>query len=344
MTRGQTQQRVEWVDIAKGVAILLVVAHHAVLFMDGYHWLPESVVRLNDTLATFRMPLFFLASGLFAGRTLAGSWSLVWRKRVLFFAYLYVLWVVIRFVFFAVVNNVTAPDEGSHPVDLLAALVLPETGLWFIYALAVFSAVTWAIWRVPVWVQLAGASAMSVLAAVGALHLTNYAWNAMALYLLFFLLGCRCRGPIERVASRLSTFRVSVAVALYLAATVAVSAFDLQSVPGVWLALSLLAVSAGVALAVAVSGRLVGRPLRYLGQRTIDIYLPHVMILGGITALISATVGDFTGAVAVALVPALMIVVTAVSLLLASGLRASGARFLFALPPALTPKTKAPAV
>ncbi|HXV92629.1 MAG TPA: acyltransferase family protein, partial [Pseudonocardia sp.] len=134
-----TGRRLEWVDAAKGIAILLVVAHHAVMFLEATGHAPGPVVVVNTALASLRMPLFFLASGLFAAGPLAAPWRTLLHRRVAFFLYLYALWTLIRFVFFSVVPQTVNPDETSSLAVLALALVVPGPGMWFLYALAVFS-------------------------------------------------------------------------------------------------------------------------------------------------------------------------------------------------------------
>lgn len=46
-------QRIEWIDVAKGIAILLMVAGHTTI--------PKSI---SNFIWAFHMPLFFIASGL----------------------------------------------------------------------------------------------------------------------------------------------------------------------------------------------------------------------------------------------------------------------------------------
>ena len=63
--------RIEWVDYAKGIGIILVVYAH--LLSSGYHAgldIKESFFFFSDSLVySFHMPLFFLLAGLFAGQS-----------------------------------------------------------------------------------------------------------------------------------------------------------------------------------------------------------------------------------------------------------------------------------
>lgn len=91
--------RERWVDIAKGIAIVLVVFYHAVMFTAELG-IANPWDRINTALDTFRMPLFFFMSGLMATRAVQLSYSLLFRRRMLRLLYLYVLWCTAQWLFF----------------------------------------------------------------------------------------------------------------------------------------------------------------------------------------------------------------------------------------------------
>src|SRR5450432_4284481 len=66
------KSRLPWVDYLKGIAILLVVYRHVVsgIQLSGII-VPQAVITANMIFFSFRMPLFFLLSGLFIGGSLA---------------------------------------------------------------------------------------------------------------------------------------------------------------------------------------------------------------------------------------------------------------------------------
>lgn len=53
-----TPKRVDWVDTAKGICIILVIIHHVCQFLNVSY-------PLLEVFKTFRMPLYFILSGLF---------------------------------------------------------------------------------------------------------------------------------------------------------------------------------------------------------------------------------------------------------------------------------------
>jgi uncharacterized membrane protein YcfT len=329
-----TAARLDWIDAAKGLSILLVVAHHAVWFLQRSGQAPAAVVMANEALASLRMPLFFLASGLLAAGPLAAPWRVVLHKRVAFFLYLYVIWTVIRFTFFAtVVPPEVDPDDSADPLGFVLALVLPGPSMWFLYALAVFAVVTKLARPLPVWLQLGVTGALSALVGAGMVDFGDTRWTYMSRFLFFFLLGCYARELATRLAAATSLLRVVAGgVACVAAAGVAV-ALGLRAVPGVALALQCLAVGSGVLLAAWVARYRFGRPLVVLGTLTLPIYLIHMMWLAAI--MIGVRDVELPPVAAYALPVVLVPVLTALSLLTHRALVSVGATWLFALPPRL---------
>ena len=51
-------KRINWIDIAKGITIILVIIGHL-----NVKWFPKLDIVINE-IYTFHMPLFFMLSGL----------------------------------------------------------------------------------------------------------------------------------------------------------------------------------------------------------------------------------------------------------------------------------------
>lgn len=150
--------RIDWVDAAKGICIMLVVMMHSTLGLGeavGQEGFMHEVVAFAKP---FRMPDFFLVSGLFLARTIDRDWRTYLDRKVLHFAYFYVLWVVIQSAF-----KIGAVAPGGDPVLIARhfglALIEPFGTLWFIYLLPVFFVTTKLLRRVP-WPILLGVAAV----------------------------------------------------------------------------------------------------------------------------------------------------------------------------------------
>ena len=93
--------------------------------------------------APFRMPDFFLISGLFLARVIDRDWRSYADKRVVHFLYFYVLWLMIQsIVRFGDVGGGTLTGLVEH---VAWSMLQPFSTLWFIYMLAIFSVVTKAV-------------------------------------------------------------------------------------------------------------------------------------------------------------------------------------------------------
>ena len=93
------KHRVDWVDVAKGVCIVLVVMMHSTLgvgiAMNGEGFM-HHVVAFSKP---FRMPDFFMISGLFLALVVDRPWRRYLDRKVLHFLYFYVLWLLIQGAF-----------------------------------------------------------------------------------------------------------------------------------------------------------------------------------------------------------------------------------------------------
>src|SRR5271168_2439708 len=85
--------RVDWVDYAKGICIVMVVMMHSVLGVEAASGQTGFMHVLVAFAKPFRMPDFFLISGLFLSLVIGRDWRLYLDRKVVHFAYFYVLWV-----------------------------------------------------------------------------------------------------------------------------------------------------------------------------------------------------------------------------------------------------------
>src|ERR1700710_830476 len=150
--------RVDWVDYAKGFCIVMVVMMHSTLGVElaaGHEgWMHAAVAFAKP----FRMPDFFLISGLFLSVVIDRDWRTYLDRKVLHFAYFYVLWVTIQFGFKA--PGFAEGSSWSHAGFLyLEAFVEPFGTLWFIYLLPIFFVIAKATrWMPPLAVCALAAS------------------------------------------------------------------------------------------------------------------------------------------------------------------------------------------
>src|SRR6201991_1185476 len=164
MTANGTSDRVDWVDYAKGICIVMVVMMHSVLGVElaaGQTGFMHLVVAFAKP---FRMPDFFLISGLFLSVVIDRDWRIYLDRKVVHFAYFYVLWVTIQFGFKS--PSFAAETGWAHVGALyLESFLEPFGTLWFIYLLPIFFVVIKATRRVPssfIWVAAAALEALHI--------------------------------------------------------------------------------------------------------------------------------------------------------------------------------------
>ena len=269
--------RVGWVDIAKGICIILVVTMHstlgveAALGREGFmHW----VVAFSKP---FRLPDFFLVSGLFLARVIDRDWRTYADKRVLHFAYFYLLWLLIQSgVKYGQVSNGSLAGFSVH---LAESLVEPFSTLWFVYALAVFSVATKLLRRLPPLCLLAVAAILQVLP-------VETSWlflNELCERWVYFVAGYLFAPHVFRFAGWASSHASLAAAGLIVWAGVngvlalttigGPGSMTVAAVPGVGLLAGAAGAVAITVLAALLSTGRLGSPLRYVGSKSLAVYL-----------------------------------------------------------------------
>jgi len=282
MATNSSTQRLNWVDTAKGISILLVVMMHSALGVGEATGQPGVLHYVIGFATPFRMPEFFLISGLFLSMVIARPWRNYADRRVVHYLYFYALWAVLQIVVKVALGQ-GAP--GAALSYIVWATVQPYGVLWFIYMLAVFSAVTKLLWymRVPHWVAF-GAAALLQIAPISA---PSYVVTQFAEYFVFFYAGYafapRIFAFIERVEAHVVPAIAGLAVWALINGLLVFSPgsnigpvhmdIGLAGLPGMRLALALSGSIAVCALAALISRLPVMDWLRWLGERSIVVYL-----------------------------------------------------------------------
>jgi uncharacterized membrane protein YcfT len=262
--------RVDWVDVAKGVCIVLVVMMHSTL---GVEKATGEIGFMHHAVAfakPFRMPDFFLISGLFLALVIDRDWRLYLDRKVVHFAYFYVLWLLIQGAF---KWPAVGLEQGFGAVvhDFLLALVNPFGTLWFIYLLPIFFVFAKLVRRVPPPVVLGFAAVLEMLR-------VETGWmvpDEFCARLFYVMLGWYAAGWIFSLAETARTHRAVAVAGLVAWAAINYAAVygGVSELPGVSLALGTAGAMAIVAFAALIAGSTASEPLRYAGEKSIVIYL-----------------------------------------------------------------------
>ena len=324
----KAEARVDWVDYAKGICIVMVVMMHSVLGVElaaGETGFMHAVVMFAKP---FRMPDFFLISGLFLAFVIDRDWRLYLDRKVVHFAYFYVLWVTIQFGFKA---PAFAAEQGwPHVgVEYLESFIEPFGTLWFIYLLPIFFVVIKLTRNVPA-ILVWGAAAL-----LESAHVAT-GWTAIDEFCARFVYiysGYLFADYVFALSNRARAYPVMALGGLALWAFVngSLAAIGVSEEPIISLALGLSG-----ACAIIIIGTLLARMhwlnfLRFCGEHSIVIYLAFFLPMATTRTLLlhsglSHDIGVISLVVTIAgVVGALVIWLIAL---------AAGANFLFERPAA----------
>jgi uncharacterized membrane protein YcfT len=329
-------ERVAWVDYAKGICIVMVVMMHSTLGVGtaaGGEGFLHAVVAFARP---FRMPDFFLISGLFLARVIDRDWKTYLDRKVVHFAYFYVLWMTIQFVFKA---PGLAAEHGaaSVPQLYLLSFIEPFGTLWFIYLLPIFFIVTKLTRGVPpIAIWLAAAALETATIETGWTVVDEFASR-----FVYFYTGYWLAAHVFTLARDTQKKPVSAIACLLLWASLnGLLVFaGYAEWPLISLTLGLLGAGAIITLAALLAQTRIFDPLRYCGEHSIVIYLAFFLFMAATRVFLLKT----------GLVPniGLMSVLVTVAgvlgpLLLYWTVRNTALRFLFERPARfwLTPKPR----
>src|SRR4029078_9600852 len=145
-------------DYAKGFCIVMVVMMHSTLGVEKAADAPSWMGYIVAFAKPFAMPCFFMISGLFLARVIDRDWRTYLDKKVVHFAYFYVLWLTIQFGF-KTPGIAAEAGAGGAVQAYLVSFVEPFCTIWFIYLLPILFLVAKAARRLPWWLPwIAGAA------------------------------------------------------------------------------------------------------------------------------------------------------------------------------------------
>src|SRR3984885_12606489 len=319
--------RVDWVDYAKGICIVMVVMMHSVLGVEAAAGQTGFMHLVVMFAKPFRMPDFFLISGLFISVVIDRDWRIYLDRKVVHFAYFYLLWVTIQFGFKA--PSFAAESSWAHVGLLyLESFIEPFGTLWFIYLLPIFFVVIKATRRMPplaIWglaalLEMAHvATGWTAIDEFGARFVYIYSGYIFANYV--FALSDRARARPDLALAGL---------ALWALVNGGLVALGVSEWPLISIALGL----AG-ACAIVTLGTLLARAhwltfLRFCGEHSIVIYLAFFLPMAA-TRTVLLRAGLIPDIGTISLVVTIVGVVGALAIWRIA--LAAGATFLFERPP-----------
>jgi uncharacterized membrane protein YcfT len=279
-------QRVAWVDYAKGICIVMVVMMHSTLGVGeaaGGEGFLHHVVAFAKP---FRMPDFFLISGLFLARVIDRDWKTYLDRKVVHFAYFYVLWVTIQFALKA--PGLAAQHGMAATLQLYAlSFIEPFGTLWFIYLLPVFFVITKLTRRVhPLVIWLIAAALETATIETGWMVIDEFAARFVYFYTGYWLASHifdLASGVEEKPAYAFAW------LALWGILNGLLVFGGYSDWPIISLVLGLLGATAIITLAALLARTHVFDALRYCGEHSIVIYLAFFVFMAGTRVVLLKT-------------------------------------------------------
>ncbi|WP_150463164.1 acyltransferase family protein [Nesterenkonia ebinurensis] len=287
--------RIVWLDVARGLAILLLVSNHATQQLELYGWDIGVLRQLNQLMVPIRQPLFFIVAGLLLSSYLTGqSRASHLSRRLLPLAWIFLVWSTIWWLAFMVLPQTA--DRQANPIpDPLSAFINPTSPLWFVYAVMLYIIYMIATWRLPGYVVLGMAAVVSLLFRYQVVRVgDSFHWVSIGSHLVFFVAGMVLAERLSRLQSNSSWPKVAVVTMGMVVGVVGTSLlgrsiFPVEGLPRYVLSFVGAALGLLVAGVVARKGFIAALIAR-AGKESLPIYVMHTLIMASMLAVLSVGV------------------------------------------------------
>ncbi|MFT3673660.1 acyltransferase family protein [Aestuariivirga sp.] len=271
------KMRVDWVDFAKGICIVLVVLMHSTLGVEKAMGEAGALNTFIHWAQPFRMPDFFLISGLFLARRIDTPWRDYLDKKVIHFLYFYLLWMTLQLLFKG--PGIYA-ERGLNGLasEYALAFIEPFGTLWFIYLLPIFFVTTRLLRPLPPVLVFVAAALLEMFRP----HTGWIVIDEFAARYVYFFAGYWLSAQAFRFAAgmdRLSTPALVSALLIWGYVHTLAYMHDLVAGPGYGIVAGFIGVGAVISAGVLLSRFRAGEVLRYLGENSIVVYLAFFLFM-----------------------------------------------------------------
>ena len=271
------KSRLDWVDYAKGICIILVVMMHSTLGVEKtageLSWLHGFI----EWARPFRMPDFFMISGLFLASRIDKPWRTYLDSKVLHFAYFYVLWMTIQ-TFMKSFGVLQSEGVASFLKIYLEGFYEPYGTLWFIYLLAIFFVVTKLLRQVPALLIFAGAALLEM----APIETGFMVIDEFASRYIYFFTGFWLAKHILNYAAAVKLRQLAVILSglvIWGFANYMLVHAGLSTLPGIGLVMGFVGAAAVVSAGVFLAKTKLANAIRYCGENSIVIYLSFSLFM-----------------------------------------------------------------
>lgn len=296
----QASSRIEWIDYAKGICIFLVVMLHTTWYIENDRGSLAGWMRpIIEFARPFRMPDFFLISGLLLGRVIDRPWRRYLDTKVVHFFYFYVIWETILFLFFNVRESWDRDWERADQLlpRYLLDMVDPTYPLWFIHSLPIYFVITRLIKNLRPWIVLGVLTILHSLVATSEFEWLEKSWvvNQFCVRYIYFYSGYLLASRVFEAASWAAENRRGALLCIGVWIVLnqwAVTPVDFAALPLV----SIILGFAGALAVIFCASLMATVPnmqwLRYIGKNSIVIFLSFLIPVAIMNRLLSDVITD----------------------------------------------------
>ncbi len=287
---GATAPRLDWIDMSRAVAVIAVVLFHASI---GHYYAldhaEDGVVawwdRINQIITTVRMPLLFTISGMLAaGKIRRGFRGGKAIEAAVTNYYLYAVWLLAFGGMLLLAGDRPVPFRVDSLGTYLREFYLPNSPLWYVFALALYITGFTALRRVHPAVVLGGLLGGHLLA-TQLFTLESPLWTRGLSFAIYFGLGVYGKSVMTQVATRPILAAIAAGGAYLVYQRLGMTKLMSLAIPSLDDALLVMAlyVLAGLAM-IGAMGLLArvepyARIGRFVGRHTLGIYVLHIPVI-----------------------------------------------------------------
>ncbi len=291
------EKRIVWVDYAKAIAIVLIVASHIQhrIFKMGLCGNSSLYQFVDALLYSFHVPLFFFVSGIFLRAALLKRGLKAFTLNKLgSIMYPFIIWSLLQ-----TGVEITVSRMGARSIpwtELISCLYYPRAHFWFLYALFFMSIFSGLIYSASRRFGLSFLIALAMLLFIVSCLIDLGPFAELGRYYIFFAAGVAAQqiGLIARISNRIPAAkscdrcgpglkkRIWGRILLASAAVFAVVeyTFIILDWNALWFGRIILG-GAGIFFSIAAAAAIAERSgfgwLEYIGTKTLPIYVAHVL-------------------------------------------------------------------
>lgn len=289
--------RIEWIDYAKGLAIIFVVYGHVLI---GIY---NSKFNINSTLYiytikfiySFHMPVFFFLSGIFAIKSCSVKFPIFLIKKCKTIVYPYLVWSLIQGCIYALMSPFTnfKFDIGDLPTTIAFN---PLMQFWFLYVLFFLQIFFFAINRFcgkySYYILSATALIIYLLSGYVKINIVSKICQFFVFYVLGAILGREFNFQNYLNLNKFKILFFSILLLILELILVDLNGrIDYIGNPLKSLFLACMGITLIISLSIYISKKPTMEFISYIGKRSLPIYLIHILVIVGFRIIISKFFG-----------------------------------------------------